>query len=59
MDFRIKIADTMVVNPSAMGKEYHIPSKPKYKGRMITRGIKNIPCFNKVNIKAGRAFPIA
>ena len=55
----MKITDTKVVNPSAMGKEYHIPSTPKYKGRMITRGIKNIPCFNKVNIKAGRAFPIA
>ena len=42
---------------SDIGKEYQIPSNPKDIGKINTKGIRNIPCLVKVNIKAGKAFP--
>ena len=44
---------------SDMGNEYHMPSNPKNSGKKITSGIKKMPCFVKVNSRAGNAFPIA
>ena len=56
---RRKSKVTSVAKTSAIGKEYQTPFKPKNFGNRYTNGIKNIPCFSKVSIKAGKALPAA
>ena len=48
-----------MASTSAIGNEYQTPFKPKNFGKIYTKGIKKIPCFNKVKNKAGKAFPAA